>query len=65
MDVLSVLRQNEAMLDLADRANKLAADRRRRLRSLRFHLSQEFGVALDSLLIAPYKPCDCGCEDER
>jgi hypothetical protein len=51
MDILAALRQEEAMLDLADRAQRLSADRRRELRATRFHVQQEFGLAVDSLLI--------------
>lgn len=55
MDVISALRQNEAMLDLADRAAALAANRRRQLRRAQFHIRQEFEVALNSLLIGSGK----------
>lgn len=51
MDILAALRQEEAMLDLADRATKLSAERRRQLRQARFTVEQEFGLAVDSLLI--------------
>lgn len=51
MDLLAALRQGEAMLDLADRANELARQRRRALRGVRFHIEQEFAVSVDSLLI--------------
>lgn len=51
MDVIGALRRNEAMLDLADRAARLAAARRREMRRAQFHIKSEFGVAVDSLLI--------------
>jgi hypothetical protein len=51
MDILAALRQEEAMLDLADRATRLSAERRRELRKARFHIEQDFGLAVDSLLI--------------
>lgn len=51
MDLISVLQREAAMLDLADRATRIAADRRRELRVLRFYVEQEFEIAVRSLLI--------------